>query len=392
MTVLSIASAGDALKSFFLPSLRYQLNTGASAVLAQFTRDSQSVVGKDIIMALRYGRNGGFGGGDDVADLPVPNSRKTKQAKWETRNLYARIQISDKTMKAAKNDTGAFANLFKTELEDAQDDAKENLSRQIFGDSLGKLTTLTGVSGAVLTIPATDIQNFAEGMMVDYYNPTGPVKRNSAPVEVILVDEANSQITLSSATDAAISDFVTVQNSYSNEITGLGAVFTATTLYNLLRSSYPWFNAQRKNVAGEISETKIQEAIDDARRKAGSKADLLICSFGVRRAYQYLMQSQKRQVNTLDLKGGWTGLEYVGGEKAVGLVADQYCPAGKMYAIDSNDFKFYEIEDWTWLDNDGAVLSRVSGKPIWEASMVKYGDLGCQKPRGQVEMYGIVEH
>ena len=43
-------------------------------------------------------------------------------------------------------------------------------------------------------------------------------------------------------------------------------------------------------------------------------------------------------------------------------------------------------------DKDGAMLARVANKAAWEATLVKYCDIGCRKPRGQVEMYGITEY
>lgn len=59
-----------------------------------------------------YGRHGGIGNRSDDGNLPTPRSRQTKQAKWETKNLFAQIQISDKTMRASRGD-GAFASLLE---------------------------------------------------------------------------------------------------------------------------------------------------------------------------------------------------------------------------------------------------------------------------------------
>lgn len=390
MPILGIQTADKALKSYFLPSLRYQLNSGASAALAQFERDSESVVGKDIVMALRYGRSGGSGAGTDIGDLPEPNSRKTKQAKWETKNLYARIMISDKTIEASRSSVGAFANLLKQELEDALEDAKDNLSRQVFGDGTGKLANITAVSGNVLTVDNVDY--FAEGMLIDILS-SGGVVRNTTYVEVVAVDKDAGTITVNAVpTGTVADDFITVQKSYMNEITGLKAVFDATTLYGIDRTTNKWLYPKKIAVNGELSETAIQQGIDWAEKEARSQTNFLLCSYGVRRAYQYLMQSQKRQVNTLELRGGWRALEYAGGNKPIGLVADKYCPAGTLYGLDTNDWKMYEMNDWTWMDRDGSVLHRVSGKAAYEATLVRYCDLGCQKPRGQFVLTGITEH
>jgi len=391
--ILGVQAASEALKLFYLDTLRYQLNTGATPLLAQLERDSQSVEGSQIVMALRYGRSGGIGSGSDIGDLPTPNSRKTKQAKWETKNLYARIMISEKTIKAARSNKGAFANLLTQELDDILQDAKDNLSRQCFGDGNGILATISAVAGNVLTLTAGSVDYFAEGMMIDIHNGSNNTKRNSDPVEVTVVDEDNNKITINSVpTGTAANDFICVQNSYNQELTGLKAVFEASSLYGIDRSTNKWLNAKRINVNGEISEVKIQEAIDWAFKKAGANINFLVCSDGVRRAYLYLLQSQKRQVNTLELKGGWTALEYAGGQKPIGLTFDRYAPSGTLDALDTEDWKMYDMGDWDWMDRDGAILSRVSGKPAYEAVLIRFADLGCQRPRGQVRLYQIQEH
>ena len=50
------------------------------------------------------------------------------------------------------------------------------------------------------------------------------------------------------------------------------------------------------------------------------------------------------------------------------------------------------MKDWDWLDKDGSMFTRVANKPAWEATLVCYADLGCQRPAGQRMLYGITEH
>jgi len=384
MAILNMNAVAEVLKSFYLPGLRYQLNDRVSAFLAQLERDTESVVGKEIVMALRYGRVGGVGNRADDGTLPTPNSRKTKQAKWDTKNIFARFQITDKTIQASRTNIGAFANMLEQEIKDCETDTKLDLSRQALGDGTGKLASVTAVSGTTLTVDST--LYFAEGMLVDIYTGT---TLDTSEAEVLAVDDANSKITVSSATGAAAGDDIYIAGNKDQELTGMEAVFTADNiLYGIDRSANKWFNPTTINVNGEISEVVIQQAIDDADRKAGANINFMMCSFGVRRAYQNLLTAQKQLVNTTDLKGGWKAITYNG----IALVADKYVKSGILYCLDLNDWKLYQMADWTWLDEDGAMLSRVANKAAWEATLVKYSDIGCQRPKGQVKLFGIVEH
>jgi hypothetical protein len=254
-------------------------------------------------MALRYGRNGGVGNRAEDGVLPTPNSRKTKQAKFDTKNLFARIQISDKTMKASRSRDGAFVSLLEAELEDAQTDAKDAMARQCFGDGTGKLATFSAVTG-LATVGVSNTQYFVEGMFIDIMSNANAVKQSQ--LEVINVDDTAGTITLSAAVTTVATDYAVVFGNYGQELTGFGAVFTPdNVLYGINRAQNKWFNPVVKNTVGAISEVGIQQMIDEVDRKAGAKTNFLLSSYGVRRAYQDLLLATKRTTDTMKLKGGY---------------------------------------------------------------------------------------
>jgi hypothetical protein len=385
MAWLNMTAASEALKINYLPALRYQLNT-ANPILSVIERNSESVVGSEIRMALRYGRNGGVGNRAEDGILPTPNSRKTKQASFGTKNLFARIQISDKTMKASRSRDGAFVSLLEAELEDAQTDAKDNMARQVFGDGTGKLATFSAATTQTV-LPVSNTQYFVEGMFIDIMDNTNAVKQSQR--EVIAVDDVAGTITISGAAVTTVAtDYAVVFGNYAQELTGFGAVFqNDNTLYGINRAQNKWFNPTLKSGLGAISEVGIQQLIDDVDRKAGSKTNFLLSSYGVRRAYQDLLLATKRTTDVMKLKGGYEVLTYNG----LPFATDKYAPSGTLFGLDLSTWNLYHIEDWDWLSEDGAVLHRVSDRPVWEASLVRYCDLGCSKPKGNFMATGITE-
>ena len=384
---LTMAKAEQALKEWYLPGLQYQLNV-ANPVLAMIERDKESVAGAEIVMALRYGRTGGIGNRADDGLLPTPNSRKTKQAKWETKNIFAQIAITDKTMKASRNKDGAFLSLLEADLEDAQADAKDNQARQVFGDGTGKMAT-TGAVTTGNTFPVDSVRFFAEGQYVDVLSSDGSTVK-AEQREVTSVDDISNEITLDGAAFTTTStDIVVIHGNYGAELTGFGAVFTPdNTLYGINRAQNKWFNPTVKDLGGEISEVSIQEQIDNTERRAGGKTNFLLSSYGVRRAYQELQLANKRITDVMKLEGGFEAISYNG----IPFTVDKYCGEGTLYGLDLTTWKLYHIEDWNWLDQDGAVLHREGSRPIWEATLARYCDLGCNKPKGNFQMTGITEH
>ena len=395
----NLTKVQEALKSFYLDGLRYQLNDKASAFLAQIEKTSENVVGKDIVMALRYGRTGGIGNRADDGLLPTPNARKTKQAKWETKNFFSRFRITDKTIEASKSSVGAFANMLETEISDCEIDAKLDLSRQVLGDGTGKIATVTANSvyaagtPKLLTVTLDTVMYLAEGMFVDLYAANGTAVADAAELEIVYVDDSANQIkvvvTKDISTDVKSTVYLTVAGNKDLELTGAGAIFaTSGTLYGIDKSAYPWLKPQVKALNGEISENVIQEMIDLCETRTGSTINYIQTSLGVRRAYIDLLAATKQTVNTLDLKGGFKALSYNG----IALVADKYIQASQMQLLDLSDWAMYQMTDFNWMDRDGSIMSRVADRPAWEATLVKYCDIGCQRPRGQALITGITEH
>lgn len=385
---LSMTTIANALKYWYLDGLRYQLNEAASIFLSQLERTQEHVEGYKVKMALSYGVTGGIGNRSDTGTLPTVNPRKFVQAEWDTQNLFARIQVSDKAIQSSRSARGTFIQALTHELEKAEKDAKKDLSRQVMGDGTGKLATISAVSSAGNTHTCTldSAKWFAEGMLIDVY--TGDTK-DTSEAEVTSVDKVNKQIVFVAATAPEAEDVIYVAGNKGLEISGVGKVMTAdNTLYNINRSTSKWFNPLIKAVNGEISEVKIQEGIDDAEDEVGNIINFLLTSKGVRRAYQNLLTAQKSIVNSLDLKGGFKAISYNG----MPLAADKYVPAGTLYGFSLENWKLYEVADWGWMDEDGNILTRVSQKPVYEATLRKYCDLGCDLPRGQVCFSGITEH
>ena len=143
-----------------------------------------------------------------------------------------------------------------------------------------------------------------------------------------------------------------------------------------------------KTSVGEISETVIQKAIDYLDENAGSKVNFIVCSSGVKRAFQKHLATYKRNVDVMNLEGGYKAISYNG----IPIVSDRFCPAGTMYLLNTDDFTLHQLCDWKWLEgDDGKVLKQDMRKPTYTATLVKYADIICAKPCGQAMLSGITE-
>ena len=265
-----------------------------------------------------------------------------------------------------------------------------NFGRMLFGDGTGVLATVVSVSGTDVTVDS--VKNLTVGMTIEFRSADGEVIEGVTVRRIIGIDRAQNKIQingLSLATSVVKDNIITVQGSYGSELTGLKAIFKDTGyLYGLNRTNNKWLVPYIKSDVGTISETEIQKAIDYVEENTGSKINFIVCSSGVKRAFQNYLATYRRNTDVMELKGGYKAISYNG----IPIVSDRFCPEGTMYLLNTDDFTLHQLCDWKWLEGeDGKVLKQIPGTPTYSATLVKYADLVCVRPCGQAMLSGITE-
>ena len=387
---INLSNADSALKSFYLDAVSEQLNNTVNPLLAKIKQSTNDVWGKEVRKLAIYGMNGGIGAGSEDGDLPSSTGNNYGQMVTTLKNLYGTIEISDKAVRASEHSSGAFVNLLNAEMEGLIRAGSFNFGRMLFGDGSGKLGEVVSVENGKITLDS--VKNVIEGMVIDFRTADGSIVSGAESRRILGVDRANKTITVSGSAITSIVDetcFITVQGSYNNEITGLGAIFGDNdNLYGLSKTANSWLKPYSQKEVGEITEAKLQKALDAIEESSGGAINFIVCSWGVRRAIQKLFAQNKRIVDTMELEGGFKALSYNG----IPIVADRFCPEGTMYLLNTDDFTLHQLCDWQWLTgDDGKVLKQIPGKPVYTATLVKYADLICARPNGQGVLTGITE-
>ena len=388
---VNLTNADSALKSFYLDAVTEQLNKKANPFLAAIKHSTENVYGKEVRKFTTFGVNGGIGAGSEDGNLPKASGNLYSQMVVGLKNLYGTIEISDKAIRASENNSGAFVSLLNAEMEGLVKSSAFNFGRMLFGDGSGILGTVIGeIENG--NIPVDDVSGIFEGMLVQFADPFGDIIEDIFARKVVAVDRKNKTFTVDVAVDSGDvcpETLVVIQGSSGYELTGLKAIFSnSKSIYGLERSKNPFLIPYTKEDVGEISENIIQTAIDDIENDAGSTINFIVCSFGVRRALQELFSKNRRSLDTMELAGGFKAMSYNG----IPIVADRFCPEGTMYLLNTEDFTLHQLCDWQWMEgDDGKVLKQVPGKPVYTATLVKYADLLCSRPKGQGMLSGITE-
>ena len=379
--MVTLQSAESALKSVYLGAVTELLNTKANPLLAKIEQTSTDVCGKEIRKAAKYGINGGVGAGDETGTLPTASSVSYLQFVATLKNLYGQIEISDKAIRASADGQGAFTDLLNSELTDLLNASKFNLGRMLYGDGSGKLATITDVEGK--TVDST--RNLAPGLLVDVYSAAGALVANGLKITDVSYEDGTIELS-SWPTSLANNAVMYVQGSKNKEITGIGSLFSSSgTLYGLSKSSYSFLNSYSKT-SSTLDEIVIQKVIDKLEMESGSVIDFIACSAKAKYAFQDYMASYKRNIDIMELNGGYKSLSYNG----IPLVYDRFVPEGQMIFLDTKAFKLQQLCDWRYLETEnGKILRQTQGKPTYTATLVKYCDLICDRPNGQGRITGI---
>ncbi len=385
--MVTLQTAESALKNVYLGVVANQLNTNANPLLAKIKQSTKDVWGKEIRKLAPFGINGGIGAGTESDGLPVSGGNSYVQFVADLKNLYGKIEISDKAVRASANNIGAFVNLLSDEMEGLIKASSFNLGRMLYGDGTGKLATVVSASGK--TVTCNKVNNLIEGMLVDIF--TGTTKKTTTgPVKITYVDRVNKTFTYASAATLTLAkdDVVYVQGSKDLEITGLGKIFdpAQTSIYGVSKSENPWLKPYVSTTSTEISDVLIQQAIDFLDMNCDSKVNFITCSSVVRRAYQEYLGAYRRNVEIAELAGGYKTITHNG----IPVVADRFVDDDTMYLLNTDDFTMHELCDWQWLEGeDGRILKQNQGYPTYSATLVKYAELICDKPCGQAKISGI---
>lgn len=391
--MVTLSTADKALKSVYLGVLTNQFNLNTNPLFAKIKQSSTYVTGKEVLKTAPYGINGGIGAGTEDGALPTASGNSYVQLKQTLKNLYGTIEISDKAIRASQNNAGAFVNLLNAEMEGLIKASTFNFSRMLMGDGSGILSRIVTASGNYATVD--NVSNIMEGMIVDIYNADlGEMQNDYRGTKILSIDRAKKQVTFDK-TVGNVEDVndggcaLIVQNSLNNEIFGLKGIFDTVNfhyIYGLNRQEHHWLTPYIDKAAGELSDAKIQTAIDYVEDYFGSDIDFITCSSDVKRAYQTYLASISRNIDIMNLNGGFRAISYAG----VPLLSDRFMESGTMYLLNSKNFTLHQLCDWEWLeDEDGSILKQKPGYPCYSATLVKYAELMCEKPCGQAKLAGI---
>jgi hypothetical protein len=376
-----------------------------STALLSKIKSEKTTAGRKFIFPVQFGTSQGVGARAENKTLPDYGFGEYEQATGNVKYLYSTLMITGQSIAATKGSKAAFADVLKQALKDARDGLKLDVQRQVWSDGTGIIAKVSGAHAATTTLTVDDPfgLSYAAADALTSDQKTRLFKRNmnlfidSATDQQTQVTAINSNgtVTVGSAITASDGDAIyrgdsaadSTLSSKDNEIEGILAMVTASGTYlGIDRTGKPEWQGNVIQLNDSLSEEAMRIVADTVSINGTGEPNLLITDFKTRRRYEALLQSQKRFTNPMVLEGGFKALEFDG----MPLVVDKDAPPQRLWALNTEDITWMVMQEFDWMDRDGAVLTRVSGKDAYEATLFGYKNLACKRPANQAVLYDII--
>jgi hypothetical protein len=380
-------------KEIYLPFFNNMLNVQADPFLAKIPKAPMEGAG---VFASRIGVAGNVGMSEERAPTPISKAPLYNRMSFTPKDAYVELAISQKAVQLGRNSRGNMIDGIADYMEASYEGAKWNTARMVYGDGTGKLANITAAATATNKIKVDTVANVIVGLTIDVHTfadgaPT--LTTANEKVQVIAIDAANKELTLSNNVTASTANsgaygFITVQQSYGREITGLGAFFNSSvdTVYGLKKSENKILVPQFHDAKHAIDDVIITKAVRASRDMYGAEIDTLLFSDDAYTAYEYYMKtSNVSVVEKREFVGGARGYSIVVGNREIDVVNAKHVPAGKIWGADSKLFEFRET-GWDFADYQGSAFVLKPGSSEYRGLLSNYMELVCKNPGALFEI------
>lgn len=387
----TIATYEKALRDNYLPVWKNQLGTEPSALLSKIKKIT--LKSDKIVASAPIGLSGGFGFGAEGQATPASGNVQFERFETRAKDMYVNICISAKAVRLTGSG-GAMANALDTEVKAAYETAKWNVGRALFGNGTGILTTFKAAASNAEAHTVTDTMYLKEGLIVDIYDAS---KKYTATTRIKSVNKVTGAVEFADKVTSVIDGFITVQNSYNREITGLGTIFdkNVASIYGVDKATNPYLYPIEVGVpaGADFDDGTITKALRLAKRDKNSNIDMILCGDEAYDNYvRYLRDSNTRiEEMSHTIQGGFKAIKFIFGNKEVDIVNESFVPANEMWGIDSSALELH-MQEWNFADlQGGGIFNLMENQSIYRALLANYGDLICTNPGGCVRIYEETE-
>jgi hypothetical protein len=392
--MFTTTTATNILKNRYLGPIREELEN-SSVLFSEIKKETRiKVSGKNWTVPLHTRRNlsAAMGRAENVA-LQTASEQGYANAIVPAAYQYGRIEISGPAFAATRDDAGAFIRALSSEVEGLSRDMIKGFNRQFHSDGVDALAYAVGADDAT---PANvdDGQGnpftfLRVGDTIDWLDASASyaVLGTGSVITSLTPAATNVAVAWSTAspTGTAAGDPLVLTGTSGQQLMGIRGIVSnanppllTSGLHGIPVSGNAYWTAQVNSNSGTLRPLshllmrKPLSAIAQNSDFKDSDVKFLLGSYEMQDEYYNLLVDSKRHPVTLELDGGFTGLDFCG----IPFIADPDCRKNVIYYIVPESMRIFEAAPLDWLDKDGNVLHRREDKDAYTGTMFTYMNLG----------------
>lgn len=393
---MDIKSTEKVLREQILPYINDGINDDPAPLMEITTK--KELTANSGRRGVSLGINGGFGMSEERFETPIAHAPVVAELTYTSHDAYNEIEVSEKAIRLGSDERGSLVDIIAMQADAVRKSNAWNVSRMLYGAPSGILAKLTAAAdGSTATITVDDVSKLIIGLAVDIFpegttveaakNPSiEQLKTYTLSAQIIAIDYDTNKVLLNKVPVAAESGaFVTVQNSYGRELTGLKSVFdpNETTIYGMKKADAPWLKPYTVSANHALDDTKITDAVMEANRRVRAKVEYLLAGKDAFNAFEYSMKENGHNITVVDNKkyvGGSAGYEIIAGKQRVTVVRDDYVPATEMWGVERGNLSLYQT-GWDYcVHQGGGIFNLLERQSVYRALMANYLEFVVEHP------------
>lgn len=390
-------TATNVLKNRYLGPIREQLEN-SSVLWSEIRKETAiKVSGKNWTVPLHTRRNLSAGTGViELGTLPTPSEQSYLTAIVPRAQQYGRGEISGPTFSAMKDDAGAFIRALSSEVEGISRDMIKAFNREFHSDGTDPLAfKVDGTNTSPFNVGDGQLNPFIFARTTEVFDvldvsvfPTITLL-NSAPLTISTLTPGVTNVALAftggTIAGSAAGDLIIKSGTAGQQLMGIRGIISATDppllaggLEGIPAASNAFWQAQVNANGGvqrpltQLLMRRVMSAIAQNSDYKDRDVKFVLTSYEMYDEYYNVVVTDKRQVNTLKLDGGFTGLDFCG----IPVIPDPDCRKNVMYFIVPETMSIFEDNPLDFMEKDGSVLHRRENQDSYFFTMFFYGQLG----------------
>ena len=389
----------DLLRRVYMPNMRRQFNL-KSIMLQTFGRTTKNVPEGEHLSVPLYGATGSGYVWSDAGEFNDASVESVKRATFNYAYALDRIILTEDLMDRTASNKAAETSALDFHINALVSRNRHDLNFDLInGDGSGKLAGIASASSST-QFTVDSVRGLRNNMRIDVLlTASGAPSTGGVSNVKITFNRSTKVVTLQGGATLDNTDLnanaanysVFRAKSFNQAPFGLAAIIndanptiSGTPRYGGIDRSdddFDFYRAKVHDFANSAPDfATMQEIIDAVSDNSDGSTNMILVGNKIWSHLVERLEGDKRYGGKQMRLNGWAqAVDFAG----IPIVKDKHCNDTDMWFLDTTMFSIHQRDEGRWMDDDGAILSRLENRAAYQAGWTRRMQLICWAPAAQ---------